>query len=495
MGQPENQGASTERRAWWLLAGLAIAITLVLAACGGSGDGADAEADAETPSSAPGTEAEAGAEALDVSFSRDIQPVLAETCARCHTGEGPGTAHFLLETAADAEENALFISDMVQIRAMPPWPASGLGVELQHDWSLDDDQIEAIIAWNRAGGEIDVDPTMPFDIETLPTLDDADVTLSPATGGYDGEAGQPDEYRCYVYDPGLTETAWLDGYEFVPDQTEVVHHAVGYLVDAELAEQAAARDGEDGQPGWSCFGSSGLRDDELFLGWAPGQGPTELPSGSGMPLDAGDFLVIQVHYHYEEDAPEDLSQMRLRWSDDPDPARVSVESYLAPAEIPCGPDESGPLCDRDAAIDAAIAKYGVEGTLGPFITQSCGFEPDDFVLVDGVVSGECDQSASIQGQILGVFGHAHELGSAFRMTQNPGEDDERVLLDIDRWDFDWQFVYEPVEELFVAGDDTIRIECTWDRNLRDPQLEPAYIVWADGTDDEMCFATLMVLEG
>ena len=93
-----------------------------------------------------------------------------------------------------------------------------------------------------------------------------------------------------------------------------------------------------------------------------------------------------------------------------------------------------------------------------------------------------------------MFGHAHELGSAFRMTLDPGTGDELVLLDIDRWDFDWQFVYEPVDELYVTSDQTVRIECTWDRSLRDPNLEPAHVIWADGTDDEMCFATLLVRE-
>ncbi|MEM9711154.1 MAG: hypothetical protein AAGA17_02950 [Actinomycetota bacterium] len=470
----------------WMAIGIG-ALTLLSCSDGGEGDGAlDG---GPTP-----TTTQSIATAQEVSYAEHVAPVLTATCARCHTGAGPGTPHLLLETAADAAENALFISDMVEIRAMPPWPASEHGVEFARDWSLDDEEIEAIVAWNRAGGPLDVDPATPFEVAEPIELADADLTLVPATGGYDGEAGQPDEYRCFVYDPELTDTAWLEAFEFVPDQTAVVHHAVGYLLDGSQRREADARDGTDGQPGWSCFGSSGLGDDELFLGWAPGQAPIELPDGSGMRVDAGDFLVIQVHYHFEEDAPEDRSAMRLRWSDDPSPDVVRVQSYFAPAEIPCGPDESGPLCDRDAAIADARAKYGFEGVQGPFITTACGFEPEDFVLVDGKVSGECDQPVDVNGRILGVFGHAHELGSAFRMTLEPDTADELVLLDIDRWDFDWQFVYEPVDDLFVTSDQDVRIECEWDRSRRDPRLEPAYILWADGTDDEMCFATLMVLE-
>ena len=67
----------------------------------------------------------------------------------------------------------------------------------------------------------------------------------------------------------------------------------------------------------------------------------------------------------------------------------------------------------------------------------------------------------------------------------------RVLLDIPVWDFDWQLIYEPTESIVIDRGDTIRIECTWDRALRDPLLEPAYVLWADGTDDEMCFSTVV----
>ena len=78
------------------------------------------------------------------------------------------------------------------------------------------------------------------------------------------------------------------------------------------------------------------------------------------------------------------------------------------------------------------------------------------------------------------------------MTLNPETEAERVLLDIPRWDFDWQLNYYPVEDIELEPGDIVRIECSWDRNLRDPSLEPAWVLWADGTNDEMCFATITV---
>lgn len=485
---------STRARAllWLLVAG-----TLLIAACS-SDDAPSTAAAAPTPTvegdDAP-VELEPDDTELTVSYARDVHPVITETCARCHTGSGPGTPHLLLETVDDVSDSAFAIAANIDIGAMPPWPASDHSVAFQNDWSLADDQVAAIVAWQQAGAPIDVDPDTPIEAVDTFALETYDVELAPTTGGYDGEAGQPDEYRCLIYDPQLTEDAWLEAFEFVPDQTEVVHHAIGYLIPGDLRDRAEARDGEDGQPGWSCFGSSGLGEDDIFLGWAPGQGPTELPTDTGMSVEAGDFIVVQIHYHFEIDSPEDQSTLRLRWSESADPDEIVVVEFFAPAEIPCSPDEQGPLCDRDAAIADAIAKYGPEGVQGQFITGACGYTPDDFVLVDNKVSGSCDQPVGEGGQIIAVLGHAHEIGSSFRMTLNPDSASEQLLLDIDRWDFDWQYNYYPVDEIMISGSDWVRLECTWDRSLRDPDLEPAYIVWADGTDDEMCFGTMMIRLG
>ena len=488
----------------WALGLLLIAGVAVFASCGGDDDPGTAtepEPEAAEPETEATTSGDDSTVELDpeetelVSFSQDVQPLITATCARCHTGDGPGTPHLRMDTAEDISDNAFSIAAAIGIEAMPPWPATDLSVPFQDDWSLSEDQRAAVAAWHEEGAPLDVDPATVITPDAgVFALADHDLDVAPAAG-YSGVAGQPDEYRCLIYDPQVTETSYLDAFEFVPDQTAVVHHAIGYLIPKNLRDRAEQRDGEDGQPGWSCFGSSGLGEDDIFLGWAPGQGPTELPAGSGMRLEPGDFIVVQIHYHFDIDAPSDLSSLKLRWSDDPDPDEVYVASYFAPAEIPCGPDESGPLCDRDAAIADAIAKYGQEGVQGLFITAACGYDPADFELVDGVVGGECTQPAEGRGgEIVSVLGHAHELGKTFRMTLNPGTADEQVLLDIARWDFDWQFNYYPVESITVGPGDWVSLECSWDRNLRDPDLEPAYILWADGTDDEMCFATMLIRE-
>ena len=47
-----------------------------------------------------------------------------------------------------------------------------------------------------------------------------------------------------------------------------------------------------------------------------------------MLIAAGEFLVVQVHYHFEVDAPMDFSSLRL---DVADPAELPAGGYATPA--------------------------------------------------------------------------------------------------------------------------------------------------------------------
>ena len=39
--------------------------------------------------------------------------------------------------------------------------------------------------------------------------------------------------------------------------------------------------------------------------------------------------------------------------------------------------------------------------------------------------------------------------------------------------------------------DTIRVECEWDRAKIPEDAEPRYIVWSEGTNDEMCYSQII----
>ena len=510
------------------LLSLAAAITVLLFACGGSDDEAAvlgddvepapvAETDEPEPADEPAVRSEPAEEpeppaepevtepgpAEDpephrpTGFSGTVLPIVETSCARCHTGDGPGTPHLRMDTVGDLVENRDLVWSALETYEMPPWPASDLSVDFDDDFGLSAEDREVLMSWASTDPTVDVDEATPV-VAThgVRRLQNVDVEVF-GEGSYDGRQYQADEYRCFVFDPGFTADTWVTGFEFVPDQTEIVHHAIGYLIPAAQRGAADALDAaHPDQGGWPCFGGSRLGNDEIFLGWAPGQGPRVFPDGSGLRMAAGEFIVMQIHYHFEIDAPADRSVLWLDLVDDDveELDEVEVVSFVAPAEIPCAADESGPLCDRGAAIANAIDAYGEEGVRADFALSICGAEVADFAeMTDGVARASCDLPARVGGTLVSVLGHEHELGASFRMTLRPDTPDELVLLDIPDWRFDWQLNYRPVDEIRVDPFDMVRIECSWDRSLRDPDLEPAYVVWADGTNDEMCFATIAVM--
>jgi hypothetical protein len=234
------------------------------------------------------------------------------------------------------------------------------------------------------------------------------------------------------------------------------------------------------------------------MGWAPGNQPAIYPEGSGLLMDPGDFFVVQLHYHYAHATPPDQSRMVLQYAkgnlDSYNPVRVTT--YLAPAEIPCGPTESGPLCDRRTMIERLADDFGPTAPLiADGLNLICGTSPGQIGVLDGTVAKtSCDHRVRTSGQILSVLGHMHQIGKTFRMTLNPGTPDEKVLLNIDRWDFNWQLNYAPVETINLKRGDNIRVECSWDRSLLNPASEPRYVTWNEGTEDEMCYSTVATIE-
>ena len=443
----------------------------------------------------------AAASGASPSFSKDIRPVLEQHCVACHTGGAVGSDVFKLETAADASNYASGISLVTRTKYMPPWPASTVGVPLQHPRNLSADTIDLLDRWAKAGGQLDVDGSTKLN----PPADDPEATIRTDVVArmpevYAGDGNQVNDYRCFVVDPGFTTPTYVTGYSFVPGTPKVVHHGLVYHVGAADKAELQARSGQDGRPGWQCFLGSGIgggspgAETNLFAGWVPGQRPIAFGTDQGFLFQPGDVIVMQVHYHYSGGVLGDQSELHLQTAP-PKPGMhdLIVRNPIAPVDMPCPAGVSGPLCERSAALANLTKLYGpVAGGIPDAFIRMCG-GPKSFTSdpVTGNGTATCDSRIHNDGNIVDVLGHMHTLGRTFRMTLNPGTPDEKVLLDIPSWNFDWQLNYQPVDPVPVKRGDVIRIDCSWDRSQRFDAV-PRYILWSEGTEDEMCFSTYTI---
>ena len=192
----------------------------------------------------------------DVTFARDVAPILQQKCQTCHR---PGTvAPMSLLTYEDARPWARAIKDRVSQRIMPPWPLdTTIGIqEFKNDISLTDEQITTIVQWVDAGAPRGDPADLPPPVE-FPDLDqwsyekvfgrppDLVVTSPPYTvrPGYIDEWPTP-EVEIPLSD--LPEERWIKAIELRPgniDSRYVFHHANPSLIppEAEAGEERLER--------------------------------------------------------------------------------------------------------------------------------------------------------------------------------------------------------------------------------------------------------------
>jgi Copper type II ascorbate-dependent monooxygenase, C-terminal domain len=309
-----------------------------------------------------------------------------------------------------------------------------------------------------------------------------------------------DDYRCFLLDPHLKKDVWLTGSNVLPGNPAVVHHVILFRVPPDKVAEAEAKDAEtpDDQ-GWTCFGGTGLAgdfqniDDASWLAaWAPGGDETKVRDGYGVRLDAGSRIVMQVHYNLLEGSSPDVSSTQLRWmkgSRDLTPLHTFL--LPAPVELPCRPGhDDGPLCDREAAVADVLSRFGSAGNTNSLLHLLCGTD------VEPSNTTSCTRNVLRGMTVIGVAGHMHLLGRKISIEANPGTDRARTLLDIPVWDFDNQGI-KPIEPLHLDPFDTVKVTCIHQQWLRDrlPAFqgqEERYVVWGEGSTDEMCLGMLQV---
>jgi hypothetical protein len=307
-----------------------------------------------------------------------------------------------------------------------------------------------------------------------------------------------DDYRCFLLDPELQRDAWLTGTNVLPGNPDVVHHVILFRVPPDQVARAESLDIATSGQGWTCFGGSGLDpveslDDAPWLAaWAPGGSESVHEAGYGVRLERGSRIVMQVHYNLLAGTAEDVSAAQLRLV--PANRRLSeLKTMLlpAPVELPCRPaHDDGALCDRDAAVADVRARFGQAGGTADGLYFLCGGSPRP-----GNVQS-CTRTMSEPATVRAVAGHMHLLGRSIKIEANPGTDRAQTLLDIPVWDFDNQGA-KPVAPYRLRAGDRVEVTCRHVQWLRDrlPAFEgqpDRYVVWGEGTTDEMCLGLLQV---
>ena len=325
--------------------------------------------------------------------------------------------------------------------------------------------------------------------------------------------GGSDEYRCFLLDPKFTEDTFLASVTITPGNLKVSHHGILYRLAASSVAATQKLDQESQTPGWPCFGDIGLPGTSAFAGasasswitfWAPGGNLKAYPNGTGMKFSVGDQFILQSHFmvmsgHSDPADKTNLVTTKIEYSK----AAAAVNELktmliAAPIEVACGPKESGPLCSRAAALSDLTKRTSEKAALQELgLLSICGKDPRNPVASP---ISECTQKITSNRKIYGSTPHMHQLGTKINIWLTNGSTKVKTnLSDRSPWNFDNQTTDWLPTPIDAKIGDTISISCTYDVNLRSllpmyKDLSPNYIVWGEGTRDEMCLGIINYTE-
>ena len=156
-----------------------------------------------------------------VTFNRDIAPILFHSCAICHH---PGEAGpFALLTYADAKARARQVAAVTAKRFMPPWLPEPQKLKFADELRLSENQIALIQEWVDEGASEGAPGDLPPAPHFVPgwQLGQPDKIIE-AEKPYTLPASGSDLYWNFIFRTPVERTRWLNAIEIRPGDKRVV---------------------------------------------------------------------------------------------------------------------------------------------------------------------------------------------------------------------------------------------------------------------------------
>jgi Flp pilus assembly protein TadD len=393
-----------------------------------------------------------GAAPPQVTFARDIAPIVFHSCAPCHR---PGeAAPFSLLSYADLKSHAHQITAVTERRIMPPWLPEPDSPRFADDLRLTAEQIGLLKAWVEQGaveGDRSDLPAKPQFVEGW-QLGTPDVIVK-ATKPFELPAGGSDTYWNFVFRTPVHRSHWLKAIEIRPGDKRLVHHA-NVLVDRGQTARLLEKQPGSGFGGMELTIESEVFDpDSHFLFWKPGSAPYVEPDGMAIRLDKNTDLVLNTH---------------LQPSGKPEVLQPSLGLYFT---------------DKPATLHPILLQMENDRQLDIPPGETNFLVSDDLTL-------------PVDVELLAIYPHAHYLGKDLQGIATLPDGTKRTLIHIARWDLNWQAVYRYASPMPLPKGTTISMRFTYDNsadNIRNPNHPPQRVVAGNRASDEMAHLWLQVL--
>lgn len=367
----------------------------------------------------------------DVTYHNRISRLVQANCQECHRASG--IAPFALETYEQVTAKAGMIRKMVDRGLMPPWfaapPEAGQHTPWGNDRTLAERDKRDLLAWLEAGKPLGdaKDAPLPrvFPGEWAIGTPDAVVQIP---NPIEVKATGTMPYQIVTVDAGLTEDKWVRGFEVKPTARDVVHHVLIFVQEPGKRGRFSGEDDEGGG---------------FFAAYVPGNDHIIYPAGFAKPLPAGARLRFQIHYTPSGTATRDQVKLGLLFAKEAPQHTIRV---------------------------AGISNHRLN------IPPGATHHPESAVI-----------PIPTEVKVLAFMPHMHLRGAAFRYEAILPGGEVRTLLDIPRYDFNWQLSYRYAEPPTLPRGAKIRATGWFDNSANNPaNPDPTKTVkWGPQTYDEM----------
>ncbi|MGI9428068.1 MAG: redoxin domain-containing protein [Bythopirellula sp.] len=370
----------------------------------------------------------------EITYSKHIAHLLQNHCVQCH--RDGDIAPFALTDYQEVAGWAEMIEEVVREQRMPPWHADPEFGEFTNDRSLTDQEKQDIYRWVADGAPQGDPADLPEPREyvtgwQLPEPPDAVYDIQDEP--FEVQAEGEVAYQWFEVELNFDEDRWVSGVEILPGNRAVVHHILGFVKQAGDTRYSGGDRG-------------------FFAAYVPGLRAKMLPAGMAKLLPAGSNLAFQVHYTPIGSVQFDQSKIGLVFADRQDVSHRAISSSALNSKF---------------AIPPHDANHRVEAKSEPI--------PWD-------------------AQLLSMSPHMHLRGKSIRYGVVYPDGREETVLDVPRYDFNWQTEYRLAQGLELPPESRIRAVAHFDNsadNLNNPDPEKT-ISWGDQTWDEMMIGYFLI---
>ena len=383
----------------------------------------------------------------EVTFNRDVLPILQEHCQTCHRPGEVGPMALL--TYEGTRPWAKAMKAAVLARKMPPWFADPKYGHFANDRSLTEAEIAIIGKWADPGALEGDAKDKPAPIEWVDgwNIPKPDLIVE-MPNEIDVPAKGTVEYTYIIVPTGFTKDTWVEQMEMRPGNRAVVHHANIYIRRPNSPWLRQYPIGVAFVPEEQKTSSSAGAPlaDENVAGYTPGKQTVVLSPGKAKLIPAGSDIVFQIHYTANGTATKD---------------RTKFGMVLAKEQ----PDM------RVARI------YAANNTL---------------VIPPGAADYKVEVSATLQEEttLVSLKPHVHLRGKSmeFRAVYPNGE--KEILLNVPNYDFNWQQEFILSEPKTLPKGTRLEMSCSFDNSPNNKfNPDPAKEVrWGDQSWEEMAIA-------